>query len=298
MTLRAMSTSPSVPIISSFPRAAPAQWLTPGRRPGTVMAMPELREEQRGAARWLVLDRPAQRNALSTSLIAELHAALLRADGEREVRAICVTGAGEKAFCSGMDLASAGAASQAGAVAAHEGRRAYASLLGDLSRLGKPVVACVNGAVLGGGMGLLAACDLAVSADDARFGTPEVDVGLFPFMALAPLSRCLGRRAALDLAFTGRRIDAREAQALGLVNRVVSRAGLSAATDELLETLAAKSPAALSLGRRAFYATQDLPYEAQLEALCAQLSINALAEDAAEGVAAFLEKRKPEFKGR
>jgi|SRR4051794_28062087 len=260
--------------------------------------MPELREEQRGAARWLVLDRPAQRNALSTSLIAELHSALLRADGDLEVRAVCVTGAGEKVFCSGMDLASAGAALQAGAVAAHEGRRAYASLLADLSRLGKPVVACVNGAVLGGGMGLLAACDLAVAADDARFGTPEVDVGLFPFMALAPLSRCLGRRAALDLALTGRRIDAREAQALGLVNRVVPRAELAAAADELLGTLAAKSPAALSLGRRAFYATQDLPYEAQLEALCAQLSINALAEDAAEGVAAFLEKRKPEFKGR
>lgn len=241
---------------------------------------------------------PAQRNALSTSLIAELHSALLRADGDQEVRAVCVTGAGEKAFCSGMDSASVGAALQAGTVAAHEGRRAYAALLADLSRLGKPVVACVNGAVLGGGMGLLAACDSAVAADDARFGTPEVDVGLFPFMALAPLSRCLGRRAALELALTGRRIDAGEAQALGLVNRVVPRAELAAAVDELLGTLAAKSPAALSLGRRAFYATQDLPYEAQLEALCAQLSINALAEDAAEGVAAFLEKRKPEFKGR
>ena len=260
--------------------------------------MAELREERRGAALWLVLDRQAQRNALSTALLAELRAALLRADADGEVRAICLTGAGEKAFCSGMDLASAGAALQAGPIAAHEGRRAYASLLADLSRLGKPVVACVNGAVLGGGMGLLAACDLAVAADDARFGTPEVDVGLFPFMALAPLSRCLGRRAALDLVLTGRRIDAQEAQALGLLNRVVPRSQLLAATGELLETLAGKSPAAVRLGRRAFYATQDLPYEAQLEALCAQLSINALAEDAAEGVAAFLEKRKPSFKNR
>src|SRR4051812_40722520 len=125
--------------------------------------MPELREEQRGAARWLVLDRPAQRNALSTSLIAGVHAALLRADEDREGRAICVTGAGEKAFCSGMDLASAGDALQAGPIAAHQARRAYAALLRDLSRLGKPVVACVNGAVIAGGMGLLAACDLAVS---------------------------------------------------------------------------------------------------------------------------------------
>lgn len=271
--------------------------LTRARWFGTVRPMPELREEQRGAARWLSMDRPAQRNALSAALIAELHAALLRADVDPGVRAICITGEGEKAFCSGMDLASA-AASQAGAVAAHEGRRAYASLLADLSRLGKPVVACVNGAVLGGGMGLLAACDLAVAADDARFGTPEVEVGLFPFMALAPLSRCLGRRAALELVLTGRRIDANEAQAVGLVNRVVPRAQLVRAADELLETLAQKSPAALRLGRRAFYATQDLPYEAQLEALCAQLSLNALAEDAAEGIDAFLTKRKPEFKGR
>src|SRR3954452_5979978 len=218
--------------------------------------MPELREEQRGAARWVVVDRPAQRNALSTSLIAELHSALLRADGDLEVRAVCVTGAGEKVFCSGMDLASAGAALQAGAAAAHEGRRAYASLLADLSRLGKPVVACVNGAVLGGGMGLLAACDLAVAADDARFGTPEVDVGLFPFMALAPLSRCLGRRAALDLAFTARRIDANEARAIGLVNRMVPRVELPDAAQEWLDLIARKSPTALRMGRRAFYSTQ------------------------------------------
>jgi enoyl-CoA hydratase len=259
--------------------------------------MPELREEQRGAARWLVLDRPAHRNALTPGLMAELRAALGRADADARVRAICITGAGEKAFCSGMDLAAAGAALQAGPMAAHEGRRAYAGLLADFARLGKPVVACVNGAALAGGMGLLAACDLAVAVDDARFGTPEVDIGLFPYMALAPLSRCLGRRAALDLLFTGRKIDALEARAIGLVNRVVPRRELAAATAELLETLAQKSPTALRLGRRAFYATQDLPYEAQLEALCAQLSVNSLAEDAAEGIAAFLEKRKPGFKG-
>jgi enoyl-CoA hydratase/carnithine racemase len=174
---------------------------------------------------------------------------------------------------------------------------AYAALLTDLPRLGKPVVAAVNGAVMGGGMGLLAACDLAVASEEARFGTPEVDVGLFPYMALAPLSRCIGRRAALELALTGRRIDAAEARAIGLVNRVVPRARLADAARELLEVLAQKSPTALRLGRRAFYATQDLPYEAQLEALCAQLSISARSGDAAEGIAAFLAKRKPDFKG-
>jgi enoyl-CoA hydratase/carnithine racemase len=254
------------------------------------VAVSGLRVEQRGAARWLILDRPERRNALSPALMAALRDALLAADGDGSARAVCLTGAGDEAFCSGMDL---GSAVEEWAQAAP----GYAALLADLARLGKPVVAAVNGAVMGGGMGLLAACDLAVAAEDARFGTPEVDVGLFPYMALAPLSRCIGRRAALELALTGRRIDAAEACAVGLVNRVVPRARLAEAARELLEVLAQKSPTALRLGRRAFYATQDLPYEAQLEALCAQLSISARSGDAAEGIAAFLAKRKPDFKG-
>jgi enoyl-CoA hydratase len=255
----------------------------------------ELREDAEGRARWLVIDRPSRGNSLSPQLIHGLRAALARADADAQVRAICIRGAGEKVFCSGMDLS---AALSGGPLAAQEARRAYAGLLVDLARLGKPVVAAVNGAVMGGGMGLLAACDLAISADDALFGLPEADLGIFPYMALAPLSRCIGRRAALELSFTTRKIDAAEALSMGLLNRVVPRGELAAACGKLLEALCEKSPVALRLGRRAFYATQDLPYEDQLESLCAQLSLNAHAEDAAEGLSAVLEKRKPDFKGR
>ncbi len=261
------------------------------------MPEPELLEDQRGGARWLQINRPAQRNSLSPALLILLRDALARADRDPEVRAVCLTGAGEKAFCAGADLGSAASAGE-GFLAAHELRREYAGLLLDLWRLGKPVVACVNGAALAGGLGLVASCDLAIAADDARFGTPEIDVGLFPYMALAPLRRCIGRRAALELVLTGRKLDAAEAARIGLINRAVPRAQLDQAASEVLDSLCGKSPAVLRLGRRAFNMTEDLPFEAQLEALAAQLSLNALAEDALEGVSAFLEKRKPDWKGR
>lgn len=251
-----------------------------------------------GHARILTLNREAQRNALSPALIAALRAALAAADQDESLRCVVLTGKGERAFCSGADLAVASSVGEGGLLSAHEGRRAYAQLLLDLWRLGKPIVARVNGTALAGGLGLLSACDLAVSCDDAKFGTPEIDLGLFPYMALAPLSRVVGRRNALDLVFTGRQLDAQEALSMGLVNRVVRREGLEAATDELVSGICKKSPAILRLGRRAFMMTEGLPLEQQLEALAAQLSLNALADDALEGLSAFFGKRPPEWKGQ
>jgi enoyl-CoA hydratase/carnithine racemase len=256
---------------------------------------PLLLDERRGPIRLLTLNRPAQRNALSPDLIASLRTALADADRDDASRVVCLTGAGDKAFCAGADLTTVAAAT---ALAGHEGRRAYAGLLGDLGRLGKPIVACVNGTAVAAGMGILAGCDFALAADDARFALPEIDVGLFPYIALAPLARLLGRRQALDLAMTGRRIDAQEAARMGLVNSVHPRSELWTQTEKLCLTLAGKSAAVLRLGRRAFYAMQDLPYEAQLEAMALHLSLNAGFEDAREGISAFVEGRKPEWSGR
>jgi enoyl-CoA hydratase/carnithine racemase len=254
-----------------------------------------LLDERRGPIRLFTLNRPAQRNALSADLIRRLRAALTDADRDEGAHVVCLTGAGERAFCAGADL---GAVAPDSAAAAHEARRAYAGLLLDLSRMGKPVVACVNGAAVAAGLGIVGACDFAIACDDARFALPEIDVGLFPFIALAALVRIVGRRHALDLALTGRRVDAAEALRIGLVNTVVARADLWQQTESLCLTLAAKSPAVLRLGRRAFYAMQELPYEAQLEAAAVHLTFNAGLEDAAEGISAFLGRRQPEWRGR
>jgi enoyl-CoA hydratase len=257
-----------------------------------------LLESTSGAVRTLTLNRPAQRNSLSPELISLLREALARADQDSAIRVVVLAASGDKAFCAGADLGSAASAADAGFVAAHESRRGYAQLLLDLDKLGKPTLAAANGAVLAGGLGILCACDFALAADDIKLGTPEVDVGLFPYMALAPILRCVGRRAAMELTMTGRKVTAQRAQALGLITEAVPRAELANATAALANLLAAKSPVTLRLGRRAFQIAESMPYAMALEALAAQLSLNALAEDAAEGIGAFLQKRTPDFSGR
>jgi len=157
----------------------------------------------------------------------------------------------------------------------------------------------INGHALGGGLGLACACDIVVAAQDCRFGTPEINVGLFPYVIMATLLRATSApKRLLELMLTGERIDAQQAWQFGLVNYVVPREQLDAKVGEIAGKITAKSPVVLRLGRRAFYTMRDMEYEKALEYLASVLAINTMAEDVAEGVSAFLEKREPQWKGK
>lgn len=244
----------------------------------------------------LTIDRPQARNALSLPSIRELMAGIVRADAEPAARVMVITGAGERVFCSGGDLS--GMTRQEGMLDAHRQRQDYARLLLAIQSARKPSIARVNGHALAGGFGLALACDLAVASQSAQFGTPEIDVGLFPMMAMALLERHVGRKHALELVMTGDRISAQRALELGLVNQVVPAVELDGAVGALAAKLAKKSQATLSLGRQAFFTSEDMPLDSALEFLSSQLSLNLMLEDAAEGVSAFLEKRNPQWKDR
>jgi enoyl-CoA hydratase len=249
-----------------------------------------------GSKAILTIDREASRNALSLQVLEQLAEGIDAAEADASVRVILLTGAGDKVFCAGADLGGMGG--DAGFLAAHDGRRAYAGLIRRLQECSRPSIARVNGHALGGGLGLALACDLAIAAETAQLGTPEIDVGLFPMMVMALLHRHLGRKRALELIMTGERLSANEALELGLLNRVAPPNQLDSSVDQMAAKIAGKSQATLRLGRRAFFASEDMPFGPALEYLAAQLSVNASIDDAAEGVTAFFEKRKPHWKDR
>ncbi len=253
------------------------------------------RAERKGPAAVLTLDDPARRNPLSVEVMALLRDGVAEAAADEAVRVIVITGAGDKAFSAGGDLSGRFVEDP---VALHRQRGVLADVFQRMRRAGKPTIARVNGHALAGGFGLAAACDLVVAVEDAKFGMPEVNVGLWPMMISAILIRSMPRRAVLELMMTGRLVSAEEARALGVVSRVVARAELDGAVDELVAELAAKSPATLRLGRDAFYAMEDLGLEAALDSLQAGLTVIAGTEDAGEGVAAFRERRAPVWRGR
>lgn len=247
-----------------------------------------------GAVARITLDRPEARNALDADAVLGLAAALDRLAAEPSLRVVVLTGAGDRVFCAGADLAALAHDPAARRAAGH----AYGRLITQLATFPRPIIARVNGACLAGGMGLLLAADLAVCTPQAQFFLPEGQVGMYPMLVGALLRRVVGDRVALDLALTGRKVDAAEALRLGLVNRVAAEGALDAATEALVDAVVRMSPSALRIGRAAWRHAADLPLPAALDHLADALGDLMETEDATEGFLAFLEKRTPTWKDR
>ena len=240
----------------------------------------------------LIINREAQRNAISLEAIELFSKCLDEAEKDENVRVILITGSGDKAFCSGADLG--------GAVDGkiQQGFKSYARLITRLSSYPKPVVARINGACMAGGMGLMLACDIVIAKNDAKFGTPEVNVGLWPMMIGALIYRNVLRKKAMEMILLGERLTADQALSMGLITRVVQPDELDGEVDQILKSLAAKSPIGMKIGKEAFYAMADMPFEQAVDFLSDKIAEVAATDDAREGITAFIEKRKPMFKGK
>lgn len=243
----------------------------------------------------ITLNRPDKRNPIGPLTCGEIVHALGLAREDAAVRVVVVTGAG-KVFSAGGDLGQM--AGKEGGGPAGVRPASLVEMFQAMHGLHKPIVAMVNGHALAGGMGLMVACDLVVASSAAEFGTTEINLGLWPMMITAEIVRSIGRKKTLELMLTGQRIPAAEAERIGLVNRVVAPEKLEEETMALARQLAAKSPTAIRLGLKAFYDTQDLDLQPALEHLQGQLAAVLATEDAAEGLAAFFQKREPVWKGR
>jgi len=252
----------------------------------------ELLIEQRGPALWLTINREGRRNAVSHGVLAALARAIDGAQQQREVRAIVVTGAGNKAFCAGADLQ----ADQAFTTDYSEPQGHVARVLRAAKASNVPLIARVNGACMAGGMGLLAMCDLAVAARHAVFGLPEVKVGVFPAQVLSVLQHLIPRRKLAELCLTGEPLDAAQALEYGLVNYVDD--DVDARLQWLLERLLDKSPAAIRRGLYTMKKIEAMAFEEAMSFTESQIALFTLTEDAKEGQQAFKEKRKPNWPGR
>ncbi|MFN3738764.1 enoyl-CoA hydratase/isomerase family protein [Hydrogenophaga sp.] len=250
--------------------------------------------ERRGQAFWITINRPEKRNAIHGGVVAAMREGIRQAHADPEVRAIVLTGAGDKAFCAGGDL-------QPGKGFAFDFSRPsvdYADLLRDAQNATLPIIARVNGTCMAGGMGLLCMADMAVVADHALFGLPEVKVGVFPMQVLSLLQNLVPRRLVREWALTGEPIGAQEALDAGLVNYVVPTAELDAKTDWLLSRLVDKSPTAIRRGKYAMRAIEAMSFDQAIAYTESQIALLAMTEDAKEGLAAFNERRKPVWTGR
>jgi len=251
--------------------------------------------EMRGGVLWLTINREQARNALNDALLVRLADCFKEARRDESLRAIVVTGAGSRAFCAGGDLKSSSATFE---FDYSSPSTTYADLMRIARQTNVPTIARVNGHCLAGGMGLLAMCDMAVAADHATFGLPEVKIGMFPMQVAALLRRIVPARVFAELCFSGDSITAAEALECGLVNYVVPAAELDAKVNSLLDRIVSRSPTAIRRGKYALRAIEDMTIEQSLAYMETQLGTLSLTKDAAEGIASFNEKRTPNWTGR
>jgi enoyl-CoA hydratase len=244
----------------------------------------------------VTLNHPETRNALSNEVLGELIAALEASRDDEAVRCVVLTSSHDRVFSSGANLG--GFAGDMPLIHKHFGSDRFVRLFRLIGELGKPSICAANGHVLAGSLGIALACDLIVAKEGAEFGTPEINVGAFPFMIMALIYRNVPRKRTNELLLLGDRISAQDAKDAGIVNKVVPAADFDAAVEEWAAKLASKSPVIMRLGKDAMFRQQDMAFMDALEYLHAQLSLALSTEDIVEGVTAFFEKREPEWKGR
>jgi enoyl-CoA hydratase len=244
----------------------------------------------------ITLDDPDTRNALGNEILGELIAAFEQARLDERVRCVVLTSSHEKVFSAGGNLA--GFAAEVPLVHKHFGTELFPRLFRAIGQLGKPTICAANGHVLAGSLGIALACDLIVASEKATFGTPEINVGVFPFMIMALIYRNVGRKKTSEMLLLGERLTAKEALEIGLVNKVVPARGLEAEVRDWAGRLAAKSPVMMRLGKDAMYRQQDMAFDDALEYLHHNLTLSFSTDDIQEGVKAFFEKRDPEWTGR
>jgi enoyl-CoA hydratase/carnithine racemase len=256
------------------------------------MQKQELIYEVKETIAWITINRELHRNAINEQAIDFFLDALSQAEKNNNVRVVCITGAGDKAFCSGADLSGAIANSEQSVF------QKYANLLYTLYTFPKPTVAKINGYCLAGGTGFMLAADIVIARDDTKFGTPEVNVGLFPMMIGALIFKNVPRKKAMEMILLGNKLSAQQALDMGMLTRIVPCDQLDIEIEQVLQELSEKSPIGLRIGKQAFFEAEQMPFKQSIDFLSQKLAEVASTEDAVEGITAFLEKRPPIFSGK